>query len=564
MRAAAAGTRLAPRANDSSTALVKSRSEVSLSTTNTLFGRRGLTLDEVGSASRNSSNVSSGQLSPVKSPTRSRHRASTLQLEAEATWPMLSESRERGSSLGRMVAEDFRLPISPIQRLSDSESNRTFFEASDVRKARNVGIDRLREVEVSSTTSPSNGKRPSTGQLPKLAAAGMLQLNISSRDSIGSSLSTYSGTSQSLSSQSPSSSPLHQATISPKAFGLKRMASRPWLSNGFGQKVLEEFTLPRSPSKSLKRLEEGQKIFDLYYWEDVLQEEGDGGKVVICRPKEAPKDAEFPYVLKIRSKESLRKHEHEEAWVRTQLRMLNFEPRVGIISVKELFEDDTFYYVLMDKAEGGSFFDSLLTEFEDGVMPHNAVQKIVKEILEALSHLHSEGILHRDIKPDNLVMQLHEDVQSPSGKVNKVTIIDFDHADTDFDSSVDNGANHHCYGTARFNAPESFLGNYSAASDLYSVGAILYMLISGSMPYPDEFFEDIQECTSPAANRRWTEAIYERMRFHTVDWRNTVWTESVPASCKDFCQKLLAFNPKERFSSAEEALAHCWFMDSGN
>lgn len=244
--------------------------------------------------------------------------------------------------------------------------------------------------------------------------------------------------------------------------------------------------------------------------------------------------------------------------------MLNFEPRVGIISVKDFFEDDTFYYVLMDKAEGGSFFECLLNEFEDGVMPHSAVQKVVKEILEALGHLHLEGILHRDIKPDNLVMKLHEDVQSPSGKVNKVTIIDFDHADTDFDSSVDTGADHHCYGTARFNAPESFLGHYSAASDLYSVGAILYLLISGSMPYPDEFFDDIQECTSPAASRRWTEAIYERMRFHTVDWRKTVWTESVPASCMGFCQRLLAFNPKERFSSAEEALAHPWFVESGN
>lgn len=268
MRVTAAGTRFAPRASDSSTALVKSRYEVSLSTATTFFGRRGLTLDEAGSASRNSSNVSSGQLSPlsplspVKSPTRSRLKASTLQLEAEAGWPTLSESRERGSSLSRMVAEDFR-------------SNRSFLEASDAQKSRNLGIERPREVEVTSTTLPSNGKRPSTsGQLPKLAAAGMLQLSMSSRDSIGSSMSTQSGTTHSLSSLSPSSSPLHQAAISPKAFGLKRMASRPWLSNGFGQKVLEELTLPQSPTKSLKRLAEGQKIFDLYYWEDVLQEEG--------------------------------------------------------------------------------------------------------------------------------------------------------------------------------------------------------------------------------------------------------------------------------------------------
>jgi len=51
--------------------------------------------------------------------------------------------------------------------------------------------------------------------------------------------------------------------------------------------------------KKIRSLQEGEKIFDLYYWEKVLQQEGDGGKVVVCRPKDRA-DEEFNFVMKIK------------------------------------------------------------------------------------------------------------------------------------------------------------------------------------------------------------------------------------------------------------------------
>merc|ERR1711933_173013 len=101
---------------------------------------------------------------------------------------------------------------------------------------------------------------------------------------------------------------------------------------------------------------------------------------------------------------------------------------------------------------------------------------LMRQILTAVGHVHEQGMLHRDIKPDNLVMQVYPDPESPSGKAHKVMLIDFDHADpewspvlprTPYDSETS-------FGTRRFNAPETFQGSFSQESDLYSVGVILY------------------------------------------------------------------------------------------
>ena len=309
--------------------------------------------------------------------------------------------------------------------------------------------------------------------------------------------------------------------------------------------------------KKARWLEKGQ-IFELFYWEEILQEEGDGGKVVVCQPKtdtfEGMERQGFKYVMKIKSKVALRRDKHEEQFIRSQLRLLNLRAPPGVIQLREVCEDENFYYVIMDCATGGPFFTSLLQEHRDGTMPSEAVCKVAKDILETLSCLHREGILHRDIKPDNMVMHVYRDAFGHEEK--KVTLIDFDHADAEFSMGLTQSQ--HCFGTARFNAPEAFLGFYSAATDLYSVGVVTYLLLTGSMPYPEEFFDFEEGPGSPAANRRWMQRVLDRMEAHQVDFGH----QSLDAEAKDFCQSLLAFHFMDRTKTADQALRHPWLAAS--
>lgn len=301
----------------------------------------------------------------------------------------------------------------------------------------------------------------------------------------------------------------------------------------------------------------GKTIFDLFHWDEVLQEEGDGGKVVVCQHKMNGRPCGPKLVMKMRSKASLTEQETEEQFRRTQLRILNLPPHAGVMPVTEVLEDDKFYYIVMEKASGGSFFSSLIDEFQDGVMPTAAVQRLMRDILESVGHVHRQGILHRDVKPDNLVVQIVGDPDSPGDTRQRVALIDFDHADPDWDPSTPScqGAFH---GTLRFSAPETFMGFFSQASDLYSVGVILYMLMSGKMPFEDDIYAEdaLRKKKASWARNHWRGGVYKRLQEARVDWQCDPWPAQL--ICREFCEQLLAFEPTGRFASAEEALQHRW------
>lgn len=303
----------------------------------------------------------------------------------------------------------------------------------------------------------------------------------------------------------------------------------------------------RMEEKTIRQLGQ-EKIFDLYEWEHVIQEAGDGGKVVVCRKKSANdadgEEASKEFVLKMCKKQVLKTLNLEEQYRKVQHRMLNFPSHPGVMALHEVFEDDNYYYSVMDRAEQGPIFQSLVSKFSDGIIPAAVVKQLMRQILEALGHVHRQGMLHRDIKPDNIVVR------------NGVpTLIDFDHADPDWNPSKPTGHERY-FGTIRFSAPETFLGYFSQQSDLYSVGVLLYLLMTGKLPRNDSVLNVGEE----VGGRRWSTTMYENLKKDGgLDWECDPWPTN--PSCMDFCRTLLSFSPQGRPSSAEEALTHEWLKE---
>jgi calcium-dependent protein kinase len=316
-----------------------------------------------------------------------------------------------------------------------------------------------------------------------------------------------------------------------------------------------------APRKEIRHLDAGEKIFDLYHWsqEDVLQEEGAGGKVVVCWPKmpagpEGAAAAPEARVMKMIAKASHAKDGEEEQFRVAHLALLNMPLHPGILAPREVLEDQKIYYIVMDRASGGTFFEGLIQDHADGTMPPHAVKRLLIELLQAVGHIHKYGVIHRDIKPDNLLMHFVDDPQAPDGRARRVALIDFDYADLALARGGDPDSTDHYCGTYRFSAPETFQGHFSRASDLYSVGVILYLLMTGKMPYRDDLFQALHSCR--AEGERIMADVASSMRREQIDWSCAPW----PAEplCRGFCERMLQCDSGRRFQTVEEALAHEW------
>ena len=147
---------------------------------------------------------------------------------------------------------------------------------------------------------------------------------------------------------------------------------------------------------------------------------------------------------------------------------------------------------------------------------------ILAPLFDALIYCHQLGIVHRDIKPENLLFS-SKDLQSATIKVSDFGLARFIDEET-FASTT-------C-GTPGYVAPEILSQKpYKIACDFWSLGVVLFILLSGSPPFYDEdnfaLFEKIKAC---------------QYNFDAPSWT------SISAEAKDFISKLLVANPDERLN----------------
>ena len=138
-------------------------------------------------------------------------------------------------------------------------------------------------------------------------------------------------------------------------------------------------------------------------------------------------------------------------------------------------------YIAMERVSGVS-----LSELGKAPLPLSCIQNVVSQLLSALEHVHARGVIHRDVKSENVIVTLRDNALSSK-------LIDFGLAampSTDFASVPEKIA----FGSPGYIAPEQIVVGMTQAcpaTDLYSVGVILYELITGKLPFYGTCDEEI-------------------------------------------------------------------------
>ncbi len=142
----------------------------------------------------------------------------------------------------------------------------------------------------------------------------------------------------------------------------------------------------------------------------------------------------------------------------------------GIVTVFDTGEDADGPFIVQELVDGTTLAAHLA---DTGPLSPQSVTDIVSQVAAALDHAHSLGVIHRDIKPANLIME-------PDGRVR---IADFGIAHTVDDPATITSSGE-LVGTITYLAPEILAGQPATpASDIYSLGAVTYELLSGQPPY---------------------------------------------------------------------------------
>lgn len=146
----------------------------------------------------------------------------------------------------------------------------------------------------------------------------------------------------------------------------------------------------------------------------------------------------------------------------------------NIVGLIDLFENQDYYYIVLEFMMGKDLFDYI--QYRKFKLSEDRVKEIGMQLVIAIKYLHSYGIVHRDLKLENIMMSDNTENAVPK-------LVDFGLAKM----IGPNEKADEPFGTLGYVAPEVLKKEpYSTSCDIWSLGCILYALLSGSLPFDDE------------------------------------------------------------------------------
>ncbi|VEN36806.1 unnamed protein product [Callosobruchus maculatus] len=219
----------------------------------------------------------------------------------------------------------------------------------------------------------------------------------------------------------------------------------------------------------------------------------------------------------------------QEAQLKNEVSILQNLSHPGVVNLERMFETPERIFVVMEKLKGDML--EMILSHDKGRLTERVTKFLITQILVALKHLHSKNIVHCDLKPENVL--LSSDAEYP-----QVKLCDFGFAriigEKSFRRSV--------VGTPAYLAPEVLRNKgYNRSLDMWSVGVIVYVSLSGTFPFNED--EDINEQIQNAA-----------FMYPPNPWKE------ISSDAINLINNLLQVKQRKRFT-VDKSLAHVWLQD---
>ncbi|ORY38830.1 Pkinase-domain-containing protein [Rhizoclosmatium globosum] len=194
--------------------------------------------------------------------------------------------------------------------------------------------------------------------------------------------------------------------------------------------------------------------------------EGEFGKVKLSIHSKTKKEVAIKLLKKERISTAARR-----AKVMREISMLQALDHPYIVKLIEVVETDAYIGLVMEYASGGEMFHYIMAQ-PDGKLKEPEARKFFAQLVSGLFYIHSVGIVHRDLKLENLLL----------GPDNNILISDFGFANKNSEHMETS-----C-GSPGYAAPELVISNgyVGDSADIWSCGVILYGMLCGYLPYDDD------------------------------------------------------------------------------
>mmetsp|Transcript_24174 Transcript_24174/g.42957 ORF Transcript_24174/g.42957 Transcript_24174/m.42957 type:complete len:525 (+) Transcript_24174:315-1889(+) len=248
------------------------------------------------------------------------------------------------------------------------------------------------------------------------------------------------------------------------------------------------------------------------------------GQYGVVREAQRRRDKQRVAVKSIAKRELQR----DLTFMRRELDILQSVDHPNIIRLYETYEDEKYLHIVVELCTGGELLDRLL---EKGMLSEAETAETLRYILSAVHHLHTLKIVHRDLKPENILF------------ANTQSLADLKLADFGLSCKFSNEELKlsSFVGTPYYLAPEVIQGKYGSQCDVWSIGVMMYFLLSGTQPFAASSVVEVMQ----------------KVLSGSYDFNGSVW-QQVSREATDLISKMLVTNPKTRIT-IPNVLQHSWF-----